>query len=85
MSTRAGATEQSLASLMKAAASAGSFQKNLPREIDPQAPTAQYSLGQFRSPAQYHRHSIANSKSTKGQNMDNSQFLSVPIPANTQG
>tara|TARA_B110000285_G_scaffold210893_1_gene253146 strand:+ start:890 stop:1195 length:306 start_codon:yes stop_codon:yes gene_type:complete len=73
MSTHEGPTEGSVGALIGTTPSAGHFQSS--------AIAPQYSLSQFRSPAQYHRHSITNSKSVNAaQNMDNSQYMSVPVP-----
>jgi hypothetical protein len=74
MSTHEGPTEGSAGYLIGTTPS-GQFQQS-------PAIAGQYSLSQFRSPAQYHRHSITNSKSVNtAQNMDNSQYMSVPVPA----
>jgi hypothetical protein len=49
-----GATEASVTNLMGTNPSSGALQ---------QSGGQQYSLSQFRAPAQYHRHSVSNSKS----------------------
>jgi hypothetical protein len=78
ISTHDGATEASATNLIATNPSTGMLQ---------QSGGQQYSLSAFRSPAQYHRHSISNSKSAvnAAQNMENSQYMSVPIPVPQEG